>query len=324
MLDHLEQIKFFDRVREAMPPQYNLAGELAEILQTSIDSAYRRIRGETALSYSELLHIQQKFNLKQSVLFPTDNIEEVNFEFARPTYGYDTFLFLKNIANQMNLVHRRNNLSVALASDDLPFFLHFLSPVLIQFKLLVFSGKEIHQQSQNSNEHDPALEEVIELIIKRWIEANSLEIWGTRPLDSTLRQIEYYYANDMINRDYAALLLSELNLLVERVNMWATNGRKEFNGLSGGEFRLFQSELNLGEMTLNIAFGAEVSTYKSNYGYGYLKTEHPRFCQETTEWINDVANKAILISGSAERFRTRYINEMKMHIQQTADRMRII
>lgn len=315
-MDNSEQIKFFERLKNALPSNFNFAQELADILETSVDSVYRRMRGQSALTYSELLRLQEKLNLKQSLLFPVETIEEINFVYARPAYGYDSFLFLQEISKQMELVHRRSHLEILLSSDDLPFFLHFLSPALLQFKLMVFSGNEIHDLD-NPQEQNVEMSLLTEKIISKWLEADSKEVWGSAPLDSTIKQIIYSYENHLITDKYAVALLNELKKIVEVVRSWCITGKKDFNGFKGGKFNLYHSELNTGEMNLLLHFGQEMTTYKSNYGYGYLKTEHPQFCLETMEWINDLASKGMMISLSAEKYRNQYVNLLLKSIDNT-------
>jgi hypothetical protein len=48
------QSAFFDRIRKTIPANVSLVDELAEILDVSRDSAYRRMRGETVLSLDEV------------------------------------------------------------------------------------------------------------------------------------------------------------------------------------------------------------------------------------------------------------------------------
>ena len=316
-VENKEQIAFFERLKEALPFHSNLAGEISEILGVSSDSVYRRIRGETALSYADLLLIQQKLNLKHSILFPVESIEEVNFIYARPAYGYDIKNFLSEIADQMSLAHRREQLHVSLASDDLPFFMHFLTPGLLQFKLLVFSNSPIPSDG-NIEEPDKETKDLFTTILTRWLEADSDEIWGSAPLDSTLKQIRYTVENGLISKKYAAFLLQELHNLVDIINEWATYGRKVTETQKGGNIKLFYSELNVGEMNLILSYGKEMSVYKSNYGYGYLRTEHPKFCRETQAWIDEMENKGILISNSGEKFRIRYISMLRESIDQLA------
>jgi len=317
-----EQVAFFDRLKNAMPPNVNLAAELAAILKVSTDSIYRRFRGETALLYTDIVKIQKKMNLKQAVLFPVDTIEEVNFILARPAYGNDIKPFLQEIADQMSLAQRRAQLHVSLTSDDLPFFMHFLTPGLLRFKLNVFSNSPMDPNG-HGEEPNEEMQHLFSTILLRWLEADSDEVWGPAPLDSTLKQIEYSVANGLINKKYAESLHKELNTLIDIINEWSSSGRKNAGPILGGNIKLYRSELNVGEMNLILRFGEEVSVYKSNYGYGYLQTEHPKFCQETQEWITEMENKGILISNSGEKFRVQYIAQLRASLKASAERIGI-
>ena len=44
------QTILMERIKDALPSNMSLVDELADLLQVSNDSAYRRMRGETALS----------------------------------------------------------------------------------------------------------------------------------------------------------------------------------------------------------------------------------------------------------------------------------
>ncbi|HCS21993.1 MAG TPA: hypothetical protein DIW47_15795 [Bacteroidetes bacterium] len=320
MANQSEQIAFFERLKRALPPHINFANELSEILGLSSDAIYRRLRGDSALTYPEILKIQQKLNLKQSVLFPTENIDEINFVYARPAYNNDIYSFLEEIAEQMSLDHRSAKLHVSLASDDLPFFMHFLTPGLLQFKLLVFSNSPMPVDGKMEEPGD-AMQHLFSTILFRWLEADSDEVWGSAPFDSTLKQIEFSLENNYINKDYAAFLMKELYVLVDIINEWATKGEKNAGPIKGGKIKLYHSEVNVGEMNLILSFGEEVAVYKSNYGYGYLRTEHPRFCKETRQWIDEMESKAILISNSGEKYRTRYITMLKNSLLESERRM---
>ncbi len=48
------QDNFINYLKKALPPGLGLAEELADILKISIDSAYRRLRGETEFTIIEI------------------------------------------------------------------------------------------------------------------------------------------------------------------------------------------------------------------------------------------------------------------------------
>ncbi len=57
------QSSFLDQVRSRLPANLSFVDELAEILNISRDSAYRRMRGETILSLDEVKIICNHFGV---------------------------------------------------------------------------------------------------------------------------------------------------------------------------------------------------------------------------------------------------------------------
>ena len=54
---------FFQHVKDHLPAHLSLVDEIAELLNISIDSAYRRIRGEKAISFEELRTLCSHFRI---------------------------------------------------------------------------------------------------------------------------------------------------------------------------------------------------------------------------------------------------------------------
>ena len=60
----MDKQKFlFEIIKSTISDNQRLAEMIGELLGTGVDSAYRRIRGETELSFSELIKICDRFNL---------------------------------------------------------------------------------------------------------------------------------------------------------------------------------------------------------------------------------------------------------------------
>src|SRR6516162_8131411 len=66
---------FFQHIRETLPAHLSLAEEIAGILDISVDSAYRRIRGEKPISFEEIQRISAHFriSLDQFLELETDS-----------------------------------------------------------------------------------------------------------------------------------------------------------------------------------------------------------------------------------------------------------
>src|SRR5204863_10152378 len=85
------QVMFFQFVKSKLPSHLSLVDELADLLEISIDSAYRRIRGEKIISLDEIskiashfkLSVDQLLNLKASdaKMFTGNYVTPENFNF---------------------------------------------------------------------------------------------------------------------------------------------------------------------------------------------------------------------------------------------------
>jgi len=60
--------KFIEHLKKVAPKNMSLVDEIAEILGLSNDSAYRRLRGETALSLDETMLLCKKFRISLDML----------------------------------------------------------------------------------------------------------------------------------------------------------------------------------------------------------------------------------------------------------------
>jgi hypothetical protein len=52
----------FHIIKKQLPKELSFVHEIADILELSYDSAYRRIRGDKTLSCEELLKLSSKYN----------------------------------------------------------------------------------------------------------------------------------------------------------------------------------------------------------------------------------------------------------------------
>ena len=64
------QAQFFKRLKPTIPAFSSLAAEVAATLKVSMDSAYRRIRGEKLLDFNEISLLCQEFKVERAISFP--------------------------------------------------------------------------------------------------------------------------------------------------------------------------------------------------------------------------------------------------------------
>ena len=65
---NLQQL-LFQQIKVKIPENLSFVHEIAELLEISYDSAYRRIRGEKELSLEELVKLGVRFEISLDALF---------------------------------------------------------------------------------------------------------------------------------------------------------------------------------------------------------------------------------------------------------------
>ena len=61
--NNIAQLEFIERIKQMIPPHHSMVNEMADLLSLSNDSAYRRIRGETALTIDEVVLLSNHYQL---------------------------------------------------------------------------------------------------------------------------------------------------------------------------------------------------------------------------------------------------------------------
>ena len=128
------QKMFFQQVKSGLPGHLSLVDEVADLLNISYDSAYRRIRGEKMLSFDELHLLSNRYNLSIDTLF---NLESGNVVFRNFLVGPE-FLgikaWLEIILADMQRIHAARERVIMYSAKDPPLFHYFQIPEIGAFK----------------------------------------------------------------------------------------------------------------------------------------------------------------------------------------------
>ena len=141
------QVEFFQRLKNAIPPHASLVDEVAQILDLSVDSAYRRIRGEKLLDIKELSALSQKYNLSlDSVL--SINSNSLLFQGKFTTNRSDELIYwMGDLLDQFNLFNGFRRKHLYFLIKDMPPFHHFYYPILASFKFFFWMKSILHYEN---------------------------------------------------------------------------------------------------------------------------------------------------------------------------------
>lgn len=311
------QTTFLNQVKRNLPPNMSFVDELAETLNISRDSAYRRIRGETILSLDEAKALYSRFGVSIDVLF-SNSSEMVTFHrrvVSCEDYTIEKWLhsILKNLDYLRGFVKNE----MIFSAKDIPVFHYFRLPELSAFKLFFWMktllGYPAYEHTKFSTGIVP--KELITLAARLWNKysaISSTEIWNEEVLYDTLRQIEFYHdCGIFTNPQEAFLLCDQLSKLLEEIEAEAAIGKKS----EGGVFNLYNNEILIADNTVFARMGDKRCVYVNQNALNLLLTFQEPFCEKTELYLQNLIKKSTCISITGQRERSRFFKNMKDRIQ---------
>ena len=328
-LQHL----LFERIKQRLGSHLSLVNEIADVLNLSNDSAYRRLRGETAISLDEAAALAKQFGI------PLQDISPHNHEavlFGRSTFHdkpEDFMQYLTKTEERFQKILESKMKRGIYAAKDIPPFYFFQIPIFGQFKTFYWL-KTIRDSSLiQSEKFKPGLipEEPLKkakAVAKLYFQIPFAEIWSEDTLNVSLRQVEYFFdAGWMASREVALEVCNALDDIIHIVHKQAEMELKWFDGKPVHPDVPYQLYFNdLAEMHNAISVQTDQS-HMAIIGYNaqdYLFTSEPEFCRELEQFQKKQMSKSVLISGGAEKERNQFFNKMyskisvlKMKIQNS-------
>jgi hypothetical protein len=310
------QLSFLNKVKQALPANMSLVDELAELLNTSNDSAYRRMRGDTLLSIDEIELLCRRFK----VSFDTQSQQDTGsvvfnyFKIAGKAENFTTWL--TGMRNNVKHIDGVPDGKILYAADDVPVWHHFFDDRLTVFKLFYWLKSIVNDPALSDKKYDPSLisPELI-TIARETLEAynrtDSIEIWSDDTLNSTLKQVEYFWESGFFaSREDAIEICDLIQGEIDLLQVRAVNESKLDDG-SVKNFKLYHSEVMIGNNSIIVNLGANKIAYVSNNTFNMMSTTNPDFVAENELWLKNLIRKSVLISGVSEKQRNRFFRILK-------------
>lgn len=323
----LQQV-FFQHVKSKLAPHLSLVDEVADLLNISNDSAYRRIRGEKAISMEEIGKLASHF--------------KISFDQVLNIKSNDTFIFRgnfithENIAFENYLMKMQNDFNYLVGFKqkellyyikDFPFHNYFAIPELACFKFFIWMKTILNYPQLNGINFSynklmkPILESGVE-IARSYAKIPGTEIMNLDNINTMLRQIEYYKDARMFQSpEDLEMIYVRLHEMIDHMQEKAEAGVKFLPGQKPNsqspEYKLYINEFTFGENSfLAIIDGKKVSYLNHNI-VNYIATTDEDFTNYHYDFIQGVIKKSLLISGTGEKYRVRFFSLMHEKIEES-------
>lgn len=317
---------FIGKFKEVLPPSVGLAEELADVLEVSIDSAYRRIRGETELTIEEVYKLTKKYAISVDDVF-SNRSDTVTFAYTKLTDSQKNFEdYLSRISKHLKTIIKFDNKKIYYVAEEIPMFYSFFSKKLTDFKLFYWQRSVLnipeYQQKKFEWGFVPAsLVDIAHNSYQEYMAIPSVEIWTNETVLTNLKQIQFYYDSGILSAEQTIELMHENRKMIEMVLKMAETGRKNVSDKTETYF-LYSSEVVLGTNCIYAIMGDSKYSYISFNTLNSLTTNNPEFCEETEHWMRNLERKSTLISGVGEKQRYQFFSNMFKFIDASIEKIK--
>ena len=322
------QVSFFNHVKTLLPSHLSLVDEVADLLNISNDSAYRRIRGEKPISLEEMQRLATRFkiSLDQFLHLQTDS-----FIFTGKLANATDHVFekwMENLLQQVNFINSFQHRQMYFLAKDLPLLQQFLSPELICFKSFFWRKSILHYDELKGkkfslNDIDPKHTALGTKIIEAYNQIPSTDIWNIESINSTIRQIEFYRdAHAFESKDDIANLYRGVLKLIDHIEKQADHGVKfPMDGKpanNSAAYTLFNNELILGDNTVMAELNNLKITFLNHSVINFVGTQDERFNAHMFDNFQNLIKKSTQLSRVGEKERTRFFNRIRDKVKQAS------
>ncbi len=322
------QKDFLSKIKHQLPSSISFVDVLSDLFETSIDSVYRRMRGETALTFDEIIKLCNHFKVTFDSLVETD-YSGVTFNYATLPHTIDGFkMYLCSILQDLESYKSSGQVIIYYVAMDIPFFYLFAYPRLAAFKMYywmksVLNVSEYQDKKYHYDDTDKEILKIGEKLLSLYSRVESIEIWTENTVGSLRKQIEYYWEAGYFEDNQEAEYLSYQAIeLINAVNHNAENGSK----LSEHEiqnYRLYCSDIEIGNNCILLGKDELRRVYHTYNTFNYMVTSSNRFSKETFDWIQTIIGKSALISGVSEKLRVQFMNKLTGQFESLIKKTRL-
>ncbi len=318
------QHQVFKHIKSILPAHLTLVDVIAELLNISNDSAYRRIRGEKPLSLDELqiLAAHFKFSIDQLLQIKSDAFVFSGRITNNADFKYENWL--ETVAQHLKycLGFKPNHLFYL--AKEIPFYYYFIVPELAAFKSFFFMKSILYYDnwkqvkfslSDDYSKYDDLMKKCSEL----YANLPSTEIWSIENITSTLHQIEFYRATGAMKSDEDALIvLDKMNLLIDHLELQAEHGVKLQYGqdplTSKVPYKMFVNEIIMGDNMQQLQLGEKYMIGINHSVLNFITTMDEGFNDYSKKMLDNLAQKSTLISGVNQKERLMFFNRLRAKV----------
>lgn len=326
------QDQLFDVLLGRFSSKRDMVQDLMDLLNCGSDAAYRRVRGQSVLTPSELALLARHYNISlDRLVFEQTNKVLFTFNaFNRTVTCFDDYF--DGILDHLAKLRRIPEVRIYYSSLEIPIFYYCFFPELISFKLYVW-GRAIWDLSFTRDLPfsfdliSPSALAKAGQMLEFYLQLPSTELWSLNILDNTLNQIDYHLNSGTFkNPSDALVLIDRVQDLVRHMRSMATSGYKHHVGHSEelSEIRLLHNEMIYTNNTIMVQSPYAKGVFTTFGNPNFLFSDDERIIEYTEQWFKRVIAKSHPLSLGSEKSRNWFFHQLNERVSRTQTKVRTL
>ncbi len=321
------QKEFFVFIKNTLPAHISLVDAIADLLNISYDSVYRRVRGEKPITLNELKVLCEHFHISLDQVLQFKN-DTVIFNAPEINSSINNFSeYLNGLLSQMKYFNSFAKREMFYQCKDAPMFYFYMFPEIAAFKTFCWNKTILNApvlKDKIFSLSEFPFEECYQLgqqILKENTILPSAELWNSESFNSTINQLEYYRDAGLFKSE--SDFLEVLNSFEKLLNHLQEQARLECKFMPTSSyvhnttpFRFYVNQVILGNNSVVIELDEQrmsLITYNVLY---YLLTKDARFSEKLYNGFNTLLASSTLISGTGEKERNKFFKLQREKVLQ--------
>ena len=324
MVSNGSQQIFFQHIKTVLPAHLSLADEVAEVLNISNDSAYRRIRGEKPIALEEIkkLCIHFKISLDQFMHLNSDSFLFTGKLTDRTNFSFE--LYLQNFLEQVQFINSFEEKEIYYWAKEIPHFHYYQFPEIAAFKCFfwlktVLDYPEYSKSKFNFSDFDKKLFTIGKNMLETYNAIPSQEIWNVDNINTYLQQIEYYKDTNIFNSKDDILVLYEcLEKMIDHIEAQAEAGYKFNYGTNGkgAPIKIYVNEFIIGDNTAMAVINKTPVVFLNHSFINIISTKDSVFCEYMYNFFQKLIRKSTLLSSVSEKQRSIFFTPIRENLER--------
>ena len=287
----------------------SLNDTVAVVLQISYDAAHRRTSLKSKISLDEAVLLAKHFNFSLDTLYGEAVKNYVSVEKTLQIKNEDSLReYFDTSYNLLVETAKDKSFKIYYSAKDIPLFYLIDDSILSRFKIYVWM-KLLCTEFRNVRFDNfyPKLSTIQagKRLGDFYSFLNVSEIWDTTTINSTLKQIYFYYEAGQISAMEAMSLCRELKVLLNKISEKV---------LENKGFELYYNELLLMNNNVLVFNQEQQLLFVPNSMLSYFKTTDSETCLEAKNYMESQIKHSKLLNTSGEKEQNKFYNKMMQKI----------